>query len=599
MRILIAFTALSLLATGVAGQTNWISGIINASNLSGCCDADLDLTVLGSGIPPFTFQWSNGSTTQNINNVCSGTYHVTITDAIGATGYGVEQVQTTSGPYYTGYFSDDDVCTNEGWVAINIAQGTPPLYYQWSNGTTDSYASGLMLGDKLYCTVTDAVGCSTVTQSVRVGAYFNPIHITPFSGLMVQNTLCHNIPQTLTAYSDDANYSWQWSTGQTSATISINNFGTYAVTATDSSGCQARNSVTLTPISHFTQLAGSILSNSCLSSVTVLSPSVSAENYWWSNGSTSSSISVTNPGLYDVTVQTAGNCFFKGTANVGCNPPLSLLPNQITSTTVKLNWSWEACATKYKVRLKNMATGLISFYEYNHPTVYTTLSNLSASTLYKVQMRLQCSSDASTISQWSSPIYFTTLGSTASLCIPPTNPSASTTSNSTATINWTSISGANGYQLRYRINGTTTWTPIVINNGLATNTNITSLQANTTYQYQLRTKCSVSPLTWSNYSSIQTFTTPLRLGEDETQITTDVYPNPSTGVFTVNINSTQTSNATVDIFSIDGKLLQTQNAMVESGANALQVNGSNWSAGVYLLKISCGDIVCYKKVVLQ
>ncbi|MFT6183621.1 MAG: hypothetical protein ACJAYM_001138, partial [Flavobacteriales bacterium] len=46
------------------------------------CDGSIELSVT-TGIAPFTFEWSNGATTQNIENVCPGIYSVTVSDANG------------------------------------------------------------------------------------------------------------------------------------------------------------------------------------------------------------------------------------------------------------------------------------------------------------------------------------------------------------------------------------------------------------------------------------------------------------------------------------------------------------------------------------
>src|SRR6185436_12664176 len=66
----------------------------------------------------------------------------------------------------------------------------------------------------------------------------------------------------------------------------------------------------------------------------------------------------------------------------------------------------------------------------------------------------------------------------------------------------------------------------------------------------VRTKCSISPLTWSNYSPIQTFTTPLRLGENEIANQIQLYPNPSNGTVTFTSNGLV---GTLYVYDIVGK----------------------------------------------
>jgi hypothetical protein len=213
-----------------------------------------------------------------------------------------------------------------------------------------------------------------------------------------------------------------------------------------------------------------------------------------------------------------------------------------------IKWNMENDAIKYRVRVKNMSSGITNLYFVNAPDTTKSLTNLSANTTYQVKVRSQCSTNGSVLSSWSNTITFTTLGATT--CIYPTNISANPTSNSTATISWTSISGAAGYQLRYKQNSASTWIPIPIPNSSTSSYNLTSLSPNTTYKYQLRTKCSISPLTWSNFSPIQTFTTPLRLGEEEIVNSIQLFPNPSNGTVTFASNDLV---GTLYVYDVVGK----------------------------------------------
>jgi hypothetical protein len=56
---------------------------VNNTTFHGASDGTADLTVSGSA--PFSFVWSNGATTEDLNNVAAGTYNVTISDANGCT----------------------------------------------------------------------------------------------------------------------------------------------------------------------------------------------------------------------------------------------------------------------------------------------------------------------------------------------------------------------------------------------------------------------------------------------------------------------------------------------------------------------------------
>ena len=47
---------------------------------NGVCIGAADATISG-GVTPYTFSWDNGATTEDLSNLCAGTYTLTVTDA--------------------------------------------------------------------------------------------------------------------------------------------------------------------------------------------------------------------------------------------------------------------------------------------------------------------------------------------------------------------------------------------------------------------------------------------------------------------------------------------------------------------------------------
>jgi hypothetical protein len=91
-------------------------------------------------------------------------------------------------------------------------------------------------------------------------------------------------------------------------------------------------------------------------------------------------------------------------------------------------------------------------------------------------------------------------------CETPTTISATNISGTKATINWNGNNCAVKYRIRYRVQGTTTWTTKIVTAPTASKT-LTLLQQLTTYEYQVRTDCNSTGTSYSAYSAIQTFTT--------------------------------------------------------------------------------------------
>ncbi len=80
---------------------------------------------------------------------------------------------------------------------------------------------------------------------------------------------------------------------------------------------------------------------------------------------------------------------------------------------------------------------------------------------------------------------------------------ATSIAQTTATLNWSAVSGATSYNLQIKLSSSSTWTTFTDITG--TSANITGLTANSTYNYQVQTVCGG---TSAAYSSAASFTTP-------------------------------------------------------------------------------------------
>ena len=112
---------------------------LQQSNASSATATDGSITTTSyAGNPPFTYEWSNGATTQNLNNVAPGVYFVTITDSLGCELTEMAEVQGPNiymGPgtdnICTGYFYDSggpngNFNSNENFV-YTICSDAPDL----------------------------------------------------------------------------------------------------------------------------------------------------------------------------------------------------------------------------------------------------------------------------------------------------------------------------------------------------------------------------------------------------------------------------------------------------------------------------------------
>ena len=113
-----------------------------------------------AGNAPFTFLWSNGAATQNIINVPSGTYTVTITDSLGCSLLDSAAISEPNSAIAVSGSITDVKCFggSTGSIILTVSGGTAPYNYLWSNG--DVTQDLLNAPANFYSVViTDAHGC--------------------------------------------------------------------------------------------------------------------------------------------------------------------------------------------------------------------------------------------------------------------------------------------------------------------------------------------------------------------------------------------------------------------------------------------------------
>jgi hypothetical protein len=253
------------------------------------------LTAFGLGQAPFTYQWSNGETTQRILFAPNSNNCVTITDATGCTAQACFQD------------NNNDKCavvlkrslSNTGEIyLVAQANGVAPFTYEWQDGSTSDRV--LFIPGVEYCvTVTDANGCVAKTC----------LKLNPDKPCKVNIArIAQNGSTILVAIMNPpGNVTYQWSTGETTPRITVDKPGIYCVTATNARGCEAKACITV---------KDSAQNGNCIpGNVDVQYSADSTEAYLnfvpqnsgnfayqWSTGESTQGITVTQSGIYYVTV---------------------------------------------------------------------------------------------------------------------------------------------------------------------------------------------------------------------------------------------------------------------------------------------------------
>ena len=260
------------------------------------------------GVPTYTYNWSNGGTTNSINGLSAGTYTVTVTDQSSCTSVASYTI-TQPDSLKLQLVSQDANCNlSNGVIASNVIGGTLPYNYNWSNGFTSPIISSLAIG--IYTlTVTDLNNCQ-VTTSDTIGIKPPP----SLSIASITDVLCNGSTTgavDLNVIGGAAPFSFLWSNGALTEDLNGVIAGTYSVTATDSAGCSATTSATITepsPISLQVIVNDAACGNNNGSIVVTPNGGVGGYSFLWSNGGISNSVSNLTAGTYTITVTDINSC---------------------------------------------------------------------------------------------------------------------------------------------------------------------------------------------------------------------------------------------------------------------------------------------------
>jgi uncharacterized repeat protein (TIGR01451 family) len=129
------------------------------SSCNGICDGSLTATASG-GTGSYTYLWSQGASTQTINNLCAGTYTCYVTDQAPSTDSVV--VTLFQPTVLTLNVTVSNACSNgscNGSAYANVSGGTAPYSCFWSNGVT-TFSNNALCPGTYTCSVTDANGCN-------------------------------------------------------------------------------------------------------------------------------------------------------------------------------------------------------------------------------------------------------------------------------------------------------------------------------------------------------------------------------------------------------------------------------------------------------
>lgn len=315
---------------------------------------------VSQGLPPYTYTWTPPVSTGPIaTGLVAGNYMVTVTDANGCT----SAKQTLLLDSLNILTLPDTIHTTcglpNGSAQAHILNAVDsPYTFLWSNGQTDSIATGLTGGEYYSVLITSAIGCQRTDTF-----YVNPSPAL-IANMYPANANCDSNNGAINVVLSNATgpTTYLWSTGDTTHSISGLAPGVYWLKVQDSIGCVDSNSVTLgddgvphlhiltyQPPACFGDSTGIIILDGT-SGVAPYKYSIDGENF-----STDAVIGNISGGTYTIYIRDANSC--PGDTTVTFTQPPQIIISALPSDTL-------ICYTDRTGILDVSATGGFPPYEF-------------------------------------------------------------------------------------------------------------------------------------------------------------------------------------------------------------------------------------------
>jgi hypothetical protein len=523
---------------------------VSLNDVSACGTESVTLSV--PQIEGINYNWSTGATTPNITVTQSGIYTVSVSNNCGTK---TAQAAVIVGASFS-YNAQAQICEGESLFLGGALQTQTGIY-------TDAF--------------TTAAGCDSIVNT-QLTVKSLPPNIT-----LNDVSTCNSQPVTLSVeQTEGVNYNW--STGATTPSITVTQSGNYVVSVSNSCGnktAQANVAIIATP----TLDLGDANQQFCSENTNILDATAQgATTYLWSDGSTNTTFSVTQSGVYTVTV--TGEC---GTTT----DQVCALVQSCNTNCTELNIldSYTCNAANGTYTLYGGANGGVPPYQISGTYNGTignnqlfSIENISQSTPYVINV-----TDAT--------------GCLKSVLVKPLcgvlpvgllNFTGKTTANGNV-LQWITTTEINNHHFTlYRSSSSNNFVPFATITGSG-NSNITQ-----TYSYPDPTPfagITYYRLSQTDYDGKQTIVGNLSLQRQVTNLSiTSIMPIPATDVVKINFITATQSNALLSLHDAAGRLITQQNINTTSGNNELLLDVSKYAAGIYFLSINNGQEVATNKL---
>ncbi|WP_460640215.1 beta strand repeat-containing protein, partial [Larkinella harenae] len=291
----------SLVVTNISGGTSGYT-VTYAGPVSGSSAAGIDIT----GLP-------------------AGTYSITVTDFRGCTANRTVVLSSEPGPAVEAFISSNTTCVGSSFTLNATVTPAGSYTYTWrgpanftANGSVVTVGPATLAQSGSYTVVvTSSTGCSTTQVTA------NTITVTDCQppctigiNVITSNAHCSQSDgqATVTAVGGSGNYSYRWSNGVNTPTITGLATGVYSVTVTDaiSSACFSTTLITIGNAGGPQIAISNLTPATCAGATGAVSVTVTGGSpiytYQWNNGAVTNSLNGIIAGVYSVTATDQNGC---------------------------------------------------------------------------------------------------------------------------------------------------------------------------------------------------------------------------------------------------------------------------------------------------
>lgn len=259
------------------------------------------------GLAPYSYVWSNGETTEVATNLPVGTNSVVITDSNGCETMLEVIIQEPLIAEVSIVNDDCNLC--QGNLEIAVTGGVSDYQIAWDTGSSSFSLSDLCESQYVF-TVTDALGTQVTGSPTILAPEPIIIQTTIFEEFICFGSLSNQLETTASGGTQPVTY--EWSSGETTSSLSNIGAGSYTLTATDNNGCTAESTYNIFEVPDIV-IDATLVEPDCNAGDNgsidlILVGGQTPYDFLWSDGSTTPSISDLSIGDYTVTVTDALGC---------------------------------------------------------------------------------------------------------------------------------------------------------------------------------------------------------------------------------------------------------------------------------------------------